>query len=174
MSSKTKSRERWRWQRSVLDGCGYFVEKTMSVEFDDQSFIAAHNFDADIPPSNSAAQVACENRLLIDGYIEGHGGTRISMTSLHEATGIDTRICKAILDTHPLVRRIDGRRQDAYLSLAPPLVTLFEEKRDSGQHQLGRKDQLGREAREDMFNLVELRILQMKQRRKDSSFRKHI
>lgn len=131
----------------------------------DQLFLAFHNFDADIPPVNYIERVARENQLLFDGFIEGRGGQRLSVRGLHEETGIHPDICRAALHRHPLVRRVRERgKSNAYMSLAPALEPMISDDAPA------RIDSLGRQAREERHELIEVRILQMRQGRKGSSF----
>ncbi len=117
----------------------------MNVSESDRLFVQQYNFDAEdistVTMAEDRLRRMRERRLLIDGYIEGHPGLRFSLTDVASETGLDTNLCKRVIETHPLVKRVrDWHKSDQYLSTAPPLQELIQTTSDvvvMGNEELG-------------------------------------
>lgn len=72
-------------------------------------------------------EIEKEKHLLIDGFVESHGGTRFSAVDVALYTGLSEETCRRILRSHPLVDKFKDRGEGRhYLSLAPPLESTPE------------------------------------------------
>jgi len=99
----------------------------------------------------------------IEAWIESHS-IRFSIKELSELTGVSPELCKRIVESNPLVDVIYGDMkisgpQKRYQSIAiPPAPT------DAGNLEVfnqteRERDEMGREARRDFYELVRLRSL---------------
>lgn len=130
----------------------------------DRQFIETHNFTAGGEEESLWHKwlngKRKEDKLLVDGFVEGHPGERFSAAIVAKETGLGEDLCAALLAENPFVTKQRGwHKRNQYLSIAEPLTDIPEETPQPSQ-----KDILGEQAREDWKYLHDQRRLAMKRK----------
>lgn len=134
----------------------------MGLSETDRIFIAQHNFDVEddrfLPPSDWTIRRMQDERLLVEGFVEGNPGRKFSLAEVSRSTGVCDHRCQAILKSTSHVRlKRKYHTWAQYRSVAPPLKPLSPD--------TPARDTLGKQAREDWWYLVNQRRLQIRKRK---------
>lgn len=96
-----------------------------------------------------------EDVMLVTSFLEAHGGQRFTIDQAAAYTELDHSRCQALLANNPLVNQLqETGRGPQFLSIAEPLIPTLEGLLEVMQLRNAYLDTLGREAREDFFELI--------------------